>query len=76
MVNGQLRRRLRSNIENSWSIFGRLAPTAEPAQEDAATAEENIPVVGFMKIVSHPALEDEQQGVKDALAAAEYLEAT
>ncbi len=48
--------------------------TAEPAQEDAATAEEEIPVVGFMKIVSHPALDAEQQGVKDALAAAGYIE--
>jgi putative tryptophan/tyrosine transport system substrate-binding protein len=47
---------------------------AEPAQGDAATAEADIPVVGFMKIVSHPALDAEQQGVKDALAAAGYIE--
>ena len=47
--------------------------TAVPAEEAAAT-EEDIPVVGFMKIVSHPALDAEQQGVKDALAAAGFIE--
>ena len=46
--------------------------TAEPAEEVATEAE--IPVVGFMKIVSHPALDAEQQGVKDALAEAGFIE--
>ena len=46
--------------------------TAEPAEE--AMAEGEMLVVGFMKIVSHPALDAEQQGVKDALAAAGYVE--
>lgn len=48
--------------------------TAEPAEEEAAAAEGDLPVVGFMKIVSHPALDAEQQGVKDALAEAGYIE--
>lgn len=52
--------------------------TAEP-QEEAAAAEEpavegEIPVVGMMKIVSHPALDAEQQGVKDALAEAGFVD--
>ena len=52
--------------------------TAEP-QEEAAAAEEpaveaDIPVVGMMKIVSHPALDAEQQGVKDALAEAGFVD--
>jgi len=46
----------------------------EPAEEAAATTDEDLPVVGFMKIVSHPALDAEQQGVKDALAEAGYIE--
>lgn len=46
--------------------------TAEPAEE--AAAEGDLPVVGFMKIVSHPALDAEQQGVKDALAEAGFIE--
>jgi putative ABC transport system substrate-binding protein len=33
-----------------------------------------MPLVGFMKIVSHPALDAEQQGVKDALAEAGFIE--
>lgn len=48
--------------------------TAEPAEEEAATTDEDIPVIGFMKIVSHPALDAEQQGVKDALAEAGFIE--
>jgi len=49
------------------------------AQGDGATgaesgAAEDVPVVGMMKIVSHPALDAEQQGVKDALAAAGFVE--
>lgn len=48
--------------------------TEEPAEEEAAATEEDIPVVGFMKIVSHPALDAEQQGVKDALAEAGFIE--
>lgn len=54
------------------------AATEEPAEEETAAeseaAEGDIPVVGFMKIVSHPALDAEQQGVKDALAEAGYIE--
>jgi putative ABC transport system substrate-binding protein len=46
--------------------------TAEPTEEVAA--EGDLPVVGFMKIVSHPALDAEQQGVKDALAEAGFIE--
>ena len=48
--------------------------TAEPAEEEAAAAEGEMFVVGFMKIVSHPALDAEQQGVKDALAEAGFIE--
>jgi putative ABC transport system substrate-binding protein len=51
--------------------------TAEPAEEETTAEEgaaEDMPVVGFMKIVSHPALDAEQQGVKDALAEAGYIE--
>ena len=52
-----------------------IAKAAErKKQEEAAAAEGDIPVVGFMKIVSHPALDAEQQGVKDALAEAGYIE--
>ncbi|HRW07386.1 MAG TPA: ABC transporter substrate-binding protein, partial [Caldilineaceae bacterium] len=46
------------------------APTAETASSEAA----ELPVVGMMKIVSHPALDAEQQGVKDALAAAGFVD--
>ncbi|MCC6168249.1 MAG: ABC transporter substrate-binding protein [Caldilineaceae bacterium] len=50
--------------------------TAAPAEEAAAeeTAPEDIPVVGLVKLVSHPALDAEQQGVKDALAEAGYID--
>lgn len=50
-------------------------PTAggETAAPAAGTAAE-LPVVGMMKIVSHPALDAEQKGVKDALAAAGYVD--
>jgi len=47
------------------------AEEAAPAEE-AATAETFT--IGMMKIVSHPALDAEQQGVKDALAAAGFVE--
>jgi putative ABC transport system substrate-binding protein len=50
------------------------APAEEATEAEAAPAEGDIPVVGFMKIVSHPALDAEQQGVKDALAEAGYIE--
>ncbi|MCB0086648.1 MAG: hypothetical protein KDE54_01945 [Caldilineaceae bacterium] len=62
-----------------------VAPVAEAptAADDTAatttesTAEEipsgDLPVVGMMKLVSHPALDAEQQGVKDALAAAGFI---
>ena len=48
------------------------AEATEEASEEAAAGD--LPVVGFMKIVSHPALDAEQQGVKDALAEAGYIE--
>lgn len=43
--------------------------TAEPAAEGG-----DLPVVGLMKLVSHPALDAEQEGVKEALAAAGYID--
>ena len=46
------------------------APVAEPATEPAA----DLPAVGMVKLVSHPALDAEQQGVKDALAAAGFID--
>lgn len=55
--------------------------TAAPAEEAAAgediaeeAAPEELPVVGLVKLVSHPALDAEQQGVKDALAEAGYID--
>lgn len=52
------------------------APPALPTGGDAAPATEadEVPVIGLMKIVSHPALDAEQQGVKDALTAAGYVD--
>lgn len=48
---------------------------AEAAPAEAAPAEAaDLPVVGLMKLVSHPALDAEQQGVKDALAAAGFID--
>lgn len=47
------------------------AATTEPAEE-AAPAD--LPVIGMMKIVSHPALDAEQQGVKDTLAEAGFID--
>ena len=44
------------------------------SQEDSAAAREELPVVGLMKLVSHPALDAEQEGVKDALADAGYID--
>lgn len=54
---------------------GEAAPaTAEPAAEEAADdAAADLPVVGMMKIVSHPAMDAEQAGVKDALEAAGFI---
>lgn len=51
------------------------APAEEaPADEAAAEAPAgDLPMVGMMKLVSHPALDAEQAGVKDALAAAGYI---
>lgn len=46
---------------------------AEPAAEEA-TAAADLPIVGLMKLVSHPALDAEQEGVKDALAAAGFID--
>ena len=48
------------------------AATAETAADAAAPAD--LPVVGLMKLVSHPALDAEQQGVKDALTAAGFVD--
>ena len=53
------------------------AATEAPAEETAPAAEApaaDLPVVGMMKLVSHPALDAEQQGVKDALAAAGFVD--
>lgn len=58
------------------------APTAADDTGDTGTetmAEEgaeatDLPVVGMMKLVSHPALDAEQQGVKDALAEAGFID--
>jgi putative tryptophan/tyrosine transport system substrate-binding protein len=49
------------------------APTTAPAEETAGEAAD-LPVVGFMKLVSHPALDAEQRGVVDALAAAGFVD--
>lgn len=58
-----------------------VAPVAQaPAGEAAASTAADtapaaaLPVVGLMKLVSHPALDAEQQGVKDALAAAGFVD--
>ena len=48
------------------------ASAGESEQADAAS--EDMPVVALMKIVSHPALDAEQQGVRDALAAAGFVD--
>ncbi len=53
------------------------APTEEANSETGngeTSAAADLPVVGLMKLVSHPALDAEQQGVKDALAAAGYID--
>jgi putative ABC transport system substrate-binding protein len=50
------------------------APTAEAAAESEASGEADVPAVGLMKLVSHPALDAEQQGVKEALAAAGFID--
>ena len=49
------------------------APSEVPA-EAAAPADADLPVVGLIKLVSHPALDAEQQGVKDALAEAGFID--
>ncbi|MCB0115387.1 MAG: ABC transporter substrate-binding protein [Caldilineaceae bacterium] len=49
------------------------APT-EAAVEETAAEPVEMPVVGLMKLVSHPALDAEQQGVVDALAAAGFVD--
>ncbi len=60
-----------------------VAPVAQaPTGNDAAaettteetTAAADLPIVGLMKLVSHPALDAEQQGVKDALTAAGFID--
>lgn len=58
-----------------------VAPTAAdnpaattPETAPAASAPADLPVVGMMKLVSHPALDAEQKGVKDALTAAGFID--
>ncbi|MCB9148877.1 MAG: ABC transporter substrate-binding protein [Caldilineaceae bacterium] len=48
------------------------ATTTETTTEESAPAD--LPVVGMMKLVSHPALDAEQQGVKDALKEAGFVD--
>lgn len=48
--------------------------STEETAADEAPASDDLPVVGMMKLVSHPALDAEQQGVKDALAAAGFVD--
>ncbi len=49
--------------------------STETVATDAAAEEPaDLPVVGLMKLVSHPALDAEQQGVVDALAAAGFVD--
>ncbi len=50
------------------------APAEEAAPAEAAAPAGDLPVVGMSTLVSHPALDAEQQGVKDALAAAGYID--
>lgn len=47
---------------------------ATPAPAEESTSAGDIPVVGMMKLVSHPALDAEQRGVQDALAAAGFID--
>lgn len=49
------------------------APAGEAAGE-AAAPEGDMPIVGLVKLVSHPALDAEQEGVKDALAEAGFVD--
>ncbi len=51
---------------------GTSAADSEPAAD--TDADVDLPVVGMMKIVSHPAMDAEQQGVKDALAEAGFVD--
>jgi putative tryptophan/tyrosine transport system substrate-binding protein len=48
-------------------------PAEEPAGEEAAVPAD-LPVVGFMKLVSHPALDAEQAGVAQALEEAGFVD--
>jgi putative tryptophan/tyrosine transport system substrate-binding protein len=50
-----------------------VQPTEEAATEEAATPAE-LPVIGFMKLVSHPALDAEQAGVAQALEEAGFID--
>ena len=64
------------------ALLSACVVTTEPAaSDDGATdmamdeaASTEIMKVGMMKLVSHPALDAEQQGVKDALAAAGFVD--
>jgi putative tryptophan/tyrosine transport system substrate-binding protein len=51
-------------------------PTGEVTEEatGATEAATDLPIVGLVKLVSHPALDAEQQGVKDALVAAGFID--
>ncbi|MEZ4731413.1 MAG: ABC transporter substrate-binding protein [Caldilineaceae bacterium] len=51
-----------------------IAPVAPAGEAAEAAPAADLPVVGLMKLVSHPALDAEQQGVKDALAAAGFVD--
>jgi len=48
--------------------------TADETTADAPEVAADLPIVGLVKLVSHPALDAEQAGVKDALAAAGFID--
>lgn len=49
-------------------------PMPEPEAGALEPDTEPVPVIGMMKLVSHPALDAEQEGVKQALAAAGFVD--
>lgn len=48
--------------------------TGETTETTTEAATGDLPIVGMMKLVSHPALDAEQEGVKDALTAAGFVD--
>ncbi|MCP5100580.1 MAG: hypothetical protein GY943_33950, partial [Chloroflexi bacterium] len=50
------------------------ADTDDAEEEMAEEGQDEAVVIGMMKIVSHPALDAEQQGVKERLADAGFIE--